>query len=570
MTGMKRLANYEYRPAAPAAFALIGMALLSCLLGLALSFVLIPPTAWRHDKAVEVGVTDLVSNINAHGLVVVALSADDLLRETLPRLIGVALAALMSGVIAFRMRHRATPIVDGREHYEGLKLLKGVAAITSANALLGKEHKGTDRTIQWLPGVFIPRVMEVQNLLILGAIASGKTRIILYLLEEMIGRLLRNPTADYGLFVHDTTGEILDGFPMEDEQFAVINPDRPGTFAWAMGRDLRDDSDCESAAEQIIGQTSEAYWGKGAATLFAGCMIVCKAKYGDTWGLPQLYMACLREPAQMKTEFEQFYRPASGLIEFDASGELSKTTVSLLLTFRGSVLRVLRPLAKAWVDVPRERQFSFGEWVSGSNPNQPKVVIVQRSGRHPETSAAWIGMAVDFITAAVGDNRLPVSQTRIRNFVLDEAPALGRLRRWPELLDVARNKGASTIAAIQDIAQFKRIYEDAAPSIFQRFRTKIVCAQTQGPETTELAEQTIGKRSILEADVTLTVERGPAGRTEQSVMTKRIREVPIVRPEYLAYRLGVAHRKVKALVLGLGDVLEVEWPMRVWRKRRRT
>ena len=70
--------------------------------------------------------------------------------------------------------------------------------------------------------------------------------------------------------------------------------------------------------------------------------------------------------------------------------------------------------------------------------------------------------------------------------------------------------------------------------------------------------------------MTLTVERGPAGRTEQSVTTKRIREVPIVRAEYFAYRLGVAHRKVMALVLGLGDVLEVEWPMRVWRKRRHT
>ncbi|MDU6730091.1 MAG: type IV secretion system DNA-binding domain-containing protein, partial [Bradyrhizobium sp.] len=243
---MDRLANYEYRPATPAAFALVGMALLSCLIGLALSFALIPPTAWRQDTAVAVSVTEMVSNINRHGPLA-ALSADDLLRETLPRLIGITLAALMSGIIAFRVRRRATPIVDGREHYEGLKLLKGPAAIASANELLGKGPKGGDRTIQWLPGVFIPRVMEVQNLLILGAIASGKTRIILYLLEEMIGRLLRNPSADYGLFVHDTTGEILDGFPMEDDQFAFINPDRPGTFAWAMGRDLRDDGDCESA-----------------------------------------------------------------------------------------------------------------------------------------------------------------------------------------------------------------------------------------------------------------------------------------------------------------------------------
>ncbi|MCR6734064.1 MAG: type IV secretion system DNA-binding domain-containing protein [Afipia sp.] len=565
---MDRLAKYEYRPAAPAAFSALGMGLMACFLGIVISFMLITPTAWRADAAVAVTATELLSAIENRGLAE-AISADDLFRETAPRLISIALAAILSGILAFRIKRRIQPIVDGRQHHEGLQLLRGAAAIASANRALAAQARPLDRTIQWLPSVPIPRAREVQNLLILGAIGSGKTRLILYLLEQLVRRLLQNPAEDYGLFVHDTTGEILEGFPMEDGQFAVINPDRPGCFAWAMGRDFRDDSDCESAAEQIIGQTSDAFWGKGATTLFAGCMILCKAKHGSDWGLPRLYMACLSDPVQMKKDFEQYYRPAAGLIEFDASGELSKTTISLLLTFRGSVLRVLRPLARAWAKVPPERQFSFGDWVNGANPQQPKVVIVQRSGRHPEMSAAWIGMAVDFITAAVGDIRLSVSQTRIRTFVLDEAPALGRLRRWPDLLDTARNKGVSTIAAIQDVAQFKRIYGDAAASIFQRFLTKIICAQTQGPETTALADDMIGKRWIMEDEPTVAVERGPTGRTERSSITKRPREVPIVRPEHLAYRLGVANRKIKALVVGLGDVLEVEWPMRIWGLRRR-
>lgn len=179
-------------------------------------------------------------------------------------------------------------------------------------------------------------------------------------------------------------------------------------------------------------------------------------------------------------------------------------------------------------------------------------------------------MVMDFITAAVGDLRLPVSQTRIRTFVLDEAPALGRLRRWTDLLDTARNKGVSTIAAIQDVAQFKRIYGDAAPSVFQRFWTKVICAQTQGPETMELSTDMIGKRFVVESETTTTIERGPAGRTERTSTNRQPpREVLIARPEHLSYRLGVRDRHVKGLVVGLGNILEVEWPMRVWRRRRR-
>ncbi|MBV9978447.1 MAG: hypothetical protein JO365_00335 [Bradyrhizobium sp.] len=79
----------------------------------------------------------------------------------------------------------------------------------------------------------------------------------------------------------------------------------------------------------------------------------------------------------------------------------------------------------------------------------------------------------------------------------------------------------------------------------------------------------IGTRWITQQETTVAVERGATGRTEHTSTTSRLREVPIVRPEHLAYRLGVANGKVKALVVGLGDVLEVEWPMRIWRQRRK-
>jgi hypothetical protein len=453
---MYRLATYEYRPATPAAFSALNMATLSCCLAVLILFIFFPPAAWRGDMTVPVTALELWSNIRANG-VAEAFSADDLSREMLPRIIGSILSILASAWFAFRMHRRISPVVDRREHKEGLQLLRGSAAISAGKAALASDISPRDNMVQWIPGVNIPRVREVRNLLILGAIGSGKTRLILWLIDQLISRLRRYPASDNALFIHDTTGEIYNGLPMADGTFAILNPDRSGFFAWAMGRDFIDDGDCESAADQIVGQTGETFWGKGGATLFAGCMIVCKAQRGTAWGAAELYDACLRDPSVLKNEFGQYYPPAEALIEFDASGELSKTTVSLLLTYRASVLRVLRPLAHAWGNVPAERQFSFGDWVSNANPRQPKVVIVQRSGRHPEMSAGWIGMVIDFVAAAVGDAKLPVSQSRIRTFVLDEAPALGPLRRWPELLDTGRNKGVSTIAAIQDVAQFKRL-----------------------------------------------------------------------------------------------------------------
>lgn len=567
------LAKYETRPATPAFFNGLVMALVSCVLAICVSFFMLPPTAWHLDNDVAVGGMELWNAVRA-SILSERSFGDDLPRELIPRLVGCALAMLVSAVCGFVIRRRVTPIVDTREHYDGLQLLRGKAALAAGNERADEEGEDDDRTIQLAPGLRIARRRELRNVLLLGAIGSGKTRIILYLLDQLIARLTMYRNGDHAMFVHDTTGEILDGFPLPARQFAAINPDRAGTWAWWMGADLRDDRDCETAADQAVLQTGEAIWGKGGSTMYAGCMILCKAERGTAWGAPLLYDVCLRDPKILKDQFEQHYPPAAKLIEYDgATGDLSRTSLSFLLTFRASVLRVLRPLAMAWDAIPPARQFSFTQWVfgptEGRRPRQPRIVIVQRSGRHPDMSAAWIGMVMDVITGAVGDPAFVISQRRTRSFVIDEAPALGHLKRWPELLDTGRNKGVSTIAAVQDVAQFKRIYGDAAESMLQRFATKIVGAQTHGAETVELAERTIGKREVVEKEFSRTTEQGSTGNTERVAMTPRIREVLIVRPEHLVQRLGLCNRRIKALIVGLGDILEVQWPITSWPRRRR-
>jgi type IV secretory pathway TraG/TraD family ATPase VirD4 len=230
---------------------------------------------------------------------------------------------------------------------------------------------------------------------------------------------------------------------------------------------------------------------------------------------------------------------------------------------------MIRPLAEAWREVLPERMFSFRDWVHQDNPRQPKIVVVQRSGRHPEISAMWIGMALDAIASHVGNPAFDVSQTRSRTLAIDELPSLGRLRRLPELLDTGRNKGLNMIAAAQDInVQFDRVYGDFAESIKLRFRLKIFCAQTPGPQTTEVARNTIGLHRVEEITYDKTVTWGPQGRTEQVASNRRIDEVPIVSEHYLAHQLGIRGNRVRAILVGLPEVLQFDWPLRVWRKRR--
>jgi len=257
-------------------------------------------------------------------------------------------------------------------------------------------------------------------------------------------------------------------------------------------------------------------------------------------------------------------------IEIDPeTGGLSKTTVSFFLSFRAAVLRQMRPLAKNWGALPPSRQFSFIDWLE-ERPGTPSVVVVQRSGKFPELSAAWIGAVVDTVAAHASGETFENSQTRRVFLCLDELASLKRLRRLPDLLDIGRNKGIGVIAALQEVEQLQEHYGvNSAASILKRFRTKIICQQNQDGATDQLSKMMIGTRTVLVEQTSQTKSVGKDGVNSSTTTSKQSTEVPIVRGERLAYDLGVHGNKVKALVVGLGDIVELEWPMVVWPRRRR-
>lgn len=590
------LASYEKRSSVAATRATICVVALAVTAAFIMCFAVEPLTIWSNDRAwptsaAAIAATwssayaDFQQHFAGSGNPVVAISGSVvswlvatiqvMWRPDVPAAVGRAVTcAIAAGgpaaVICYAIMLSGAVMIDTRRHVDGMRLLRGKKGIDHLRTIIGKESGGAKRGLKIAPRFAISRLRELRGILIAGAIGSGKTRILLYILDSILGMMNTEPERRARLLVHDTTGELLQGLPLADDGFAALHGARPGGWAWAMGRDILTKSDAEAVGDVLAPTTHESIWGSGASVFLAAALIKCQEELGTGWGVAEFYDNLLEDPVHLKTVYEGIYPVAASLIEIDPSnGALSKTTVSFLLTFRAAVLRYLRPLAENWRAIPAERRFSFIEWLEDSNPSQPPVVLLQRSGKYPQLSAAWIGAIVDTIAGHVNDEAFPNSQERRIFLALEELAQLGKLKSFSQVLDTGRNKGVAVIASVQEIEQLKILYgEMETTTILKRFRTKIICQQVIDGETDEFSRSYIGTRTVI--DVTenhsTTVDKNGASTT--TAKNNQEKEVPSIRGERLAHELGVYGTRVKAIVAGVEDPVLLEWPLTIWPRRR--
>jgi hypothetical protein len=590
------LASYEKRSSTAATRAAIGVAALLVAATLILSFEIVPLTVWSEDRAWPITAAAIAATwsatytsflaqfadsggpvITISGVVVSSLVATwqvmtraDVVAALIRAVTYTIAATSPAAILCYAILISGAEIIDTRRHVDGMRLLRGRTGLAHLRAMIAKESGRGRPGLRMAPGFAISRLRELRGILIAGAIGSGKTRILLYILDNILGLMNAEPQRRARLLVHDTTGELVQGLPSADDSFAVLHGARPGGWAWAMGRDILTKSDAEAVGDVLAPTTHESIWGAGASVFLAAALIKCQAERGTGWGVAEFYDNLLQDPIHLKTVYETIYPVAAALIETDPStGALSKTTVSFLLTFRAAVLRYLRPLAENWGVIPAERGFSFIEWLEDSNPAQPRVVLLQRSGKYPQLSAAWIGAIVDTIAGHVNDEAFPNSQNRRIFLALEELAQLGKLKSFSQVLDTGRNKGIAVIASVQDIEQLKILYgEMETATILKRFRTKIICQQVVDGDTDEFSKSYIGKRTVI--DVTenhsTTVDRN--GTSTTSARNSQEKEVPSIRGERLAHELGVYGTRVKAIIAGIEDPVLLEWPLTIWPRRR--
>lgn len=479
--------------------------------------------------------------------------------------LGLALfCALVGGIVAGRWAWRNTPLTDGdvtMPHTDEPRLHRDAYASRALMARLYQSYGATADPGLWLaPGVRLPREAEGQFLLVLGDKGSGKSNILRAFASQAIARGDR-------VLLHCVKGDVAQSFASTEG--VLIGAHHRHGWAWDAAADLDGEAafmDLAAAVIPISG--SSAFWAQSARAVFVDILHDLATEPGRKgWTFTELAERLLDDPEGIRARIARLNFSSSPLIESGEDG-LTNTAFGIMATLWAGALNGIRPLALAWDGIPSERRFSVKRWLKGEGPG---VVVLQTTPEFGELSTLVATSVLGRIVVGVSDPSLSVDTKRRVTLVLDEFHALGRIRRIETALALGREKGLVVIAALQSLAQLPAVYgPKLGPVVQDLFRIRIVSALAAGPAA-EQVSRLIGRRTLIWREDNNDPDKKGRYRDERG-------ERPLVSTTALTRDLGIRmigtdpknpdHKRVRAVISGLGDAYQLDWPLTLWPKKR--
>ena len=388
------------------------------------------------------------------------------------------LLAVLAGAWVFR---RGLVPTSNSWHLSGPRLLEGKEALAEARlrSLTPEQQKADPLHLAVHPALVWPKKHWSRHGFLYGSVGSGKTQVLLPIVEQIIAR-------NQKLFLYDVKGDFTAAF----RRPIIVSPFDRRSYVWDIGKDVRTPTQAAAFAASLIPEDTGngKFWTQAAQQLLTGAIRFLQNTKGTEWGWKDLADAVARGAPEMLALIQEHYAKAAPLI---ANAE-SQSTASVLATLAGYT-RVIDDLALAW---PRrsKRSFSITEWIQDDYQGGRNQIIVQ-AGEAQLTRAyiaAMVNIAVpSIISPALSENE----EGRSIHFILDELPSLGVINLAP-LIDRGRSKGVVVLAACQDTGQLKAVYgEHQAKSLLSMVGTHIVC-QVQAGETREEVARLLGKNKV--------------------------------------------------------------------------
>ena len=480
------------------------------------------------------------------------LWADGLIKT---RVLAVLAAALVGAAIAFFVsarfcsrRERFATLTSERPVYDG----EARASVRAAIAAFGDAARG----LWLLPGVQLSPTVEAMNILAVGAQGSGKTLYLRGLLEQIL-RLNRRTV------IRDAKGDMLSTLPVPLNQMILLAAHDDRSWVWDIAADISNGLAAAEVARRFVRNTgtSESFWVNSAQAIFAALVMHLHHTKGPHWSWQDLYKALMMPAAELKLALDVTAPAVALLIEIDAEGSIDRTSHGVLMTLWTACFATVEPLAKAFAAVPAERRFSIVAWLSAKS-RLPRTIVLQRSSEYPELSEAVDGLFIDMLARFLASPRMPSRRTPWVSLVLDELPTLGKLEHFADMLSVSREKGLTTIAAVQDLDQLETLYgKSAANTILDKFGIKAVCRVPVSATRERISKDWGGERTVSVRTLDL--------RPDQPLTKEKV--VPVVSPSVLT-ELGVVgagtRKYVCLMIFGLGNPAIVRVAATIWRPRR--
>lgn len=399
------------------------------------------------------------------------------------------------------------------------------------------------------PELHLPKSHWSRHTLLQGSVGSGKTQILLPIIEQII-------RADHKLFLYDTKGDFTSYF----RKPIIVCPFDERSYYWDIAADCRYPLQAAMLAEILIPSSADQkngdFWTIAARQLLVGAIRSLQAEKPLHWTFADLAERKNRNAEDMLPTIQEHFATATSLVE----NTESQTTASLLSTLVAQT-KIIDDLAMAWPVRKENRRFAITEWAQDGYKGRKQVIV--QSGPEEGMTKAYISALVNLAVPEIISPKLPdAEKDRFIGFVFDELASAGKINIGP-LIDKGRSKGVVFIGAFQDISQIKATYgEDFQKALTSMVGTHVIC-QLQMGETREKAAQQLGKHRV-------------AYRTHDEKATVHEETRALISPGELTDRLGPRRGKqygvhnfgVRAIVQMGGDPLLLDFPGVVMKTKR--
>ncbi|HCE6135890.1 TPA: type IV conjugative transfer system coupling protein TraD [Legionella pneumophila] len=323
------------------------------------------------------------------------------------------------------------------------------------------------------------RDSEVQHLLVHGTVGTGKSQLIMKIMDCLRKRGDR-------VIVYDKGCSFIPHY-YQDESDVILNPFDKRCANWDMWLEAPRDSDFENMAESSIPMHGESdpFWVNASRTVFS-CLGSVMRHHSDR-SLDKFLKLILTDEFSALEEYLQG-TPAATLV----SGKIEKTAISIRATLT-TYLKSFSALAA--LNQEGKPPFSIRDYIL--DEQQKGWLFISSNGETHKSLKPLISMWLAQASLAL----LSLTPDRNRRiwFICDELPSLHKLPLLGETIAEVRKFGGCFLLGMQSFSQLTKVYGQAgAKEIFDLLNTRFFF-RSPSSDMARLVAAELGEEEIEES-----------------------------------------------------------------------
>ncbi len=354
----------------------------------------------------------------------------------------------------------ANKLIRGSSFQEAKELQKAII----------KQKMASDIKIDSFPMI---KDSEVQHILVHGTVGTGKSQLIMKILDAIKKRGDR-------AIIYDKGCTFIQHYYFENKD-VILNPFDVRTSNWDLWSEAPKDSDLENIAENLfpIENDADPFWVNAARLVFVEA--ASKMRKDENRTLTKLIEILL------KPDLEEYLKDTKASQLITTKSEKTASSIRAVITTYLKSLELLSDL--------EGNKFSIRDYLL-NDKHQGWLFISSNGEQHKSLKpliSMWLSMASLTILSLE-----PNSKRRIW-FICDELPSLHKLPLLSETIAESRKFGGCFLLGMQNFAQLEKVYgKSGAQEIFDLLNTRFFF-RSPSSDMARIVSRELGEEDIDES-----------------------------------------------------------------------